>query len=83
MWRRRRRWCVGTPGALLAARSCRHSALTATQTGRLTWFQIRRMDLEARSLPVGVKTPLLNTLRDYKVRVGWLALLAPPRAQRH
>jgi hypothetical protein len=69
MWRRQRRWCVGTPGALLAARSCRHSPLTATQTG-LTWFQIRRMDLEARSLPVGVKTPLLNTLRDYKVRVG-------------
>lgn len=27
---------------------------------------IRRMDLEARSLPAGIKTPLLNKLRDYK-----------------
>jgi hypothetical protein len=26
------------------------------------------MDLEARSLPVGVKTPLLTKLRDYKAR---------------
>ena len=42
--------------------------LTTTHAGRLTRFQIQRMDLEARSLPVGVKTPLLNTLRDYKVR---------------
>jgi hypothetical protein len=30
--------------------------------------QIRRMDLEARSLPAGVKTPLLGKLRDYKAR---------------
>jgi hypothetical protein len=30
--------------------------------------QIRRMDLEARSLPVSVKTPLLTKLRDYKAR---------------
>ena len=30
--------------------------------------QIRRMDLEARSLPAGVKAPLLNKLRDYKAR---------------
>jgi len=29
------------------------------------------MDLEARSLPVSVKTPLLTKLRDYKVRF-WL-----------
>jgi hypothetical protein len=34
------------------------------------------MDLEARSLPVSVKTPLLNKLRDYKVRRSG-------RAQRH
>jgi hypothetical protein len=33
-------------------------------------LQIRRMDLEARSLPVSVKTPLLNKLRDYKARRG-------------
>jgi hypothetical protein len=26
------------------------------------------MDLEARSLPAGVKTPLLGKLRDYKAR---------------
>jgi len=26
------------------------------------------MDLEARSLPVSVKTPLTNKLRDYKAR---------------
>ena len=33
------------------------------------------MDLEARSLPVSVKTPLLTKLRDYKVRaVGGAAL---------
>lgn len=38
------------------------------------------MDLEARSLPVGVKTPLLNTLRDYKVRVGCASFASRPAA---
>ena len=32
--------------------------------------KLRRMDLEARSLPVSVKTPLLTKLRDYKARTG-------------
>jgi hypothetical protein len=34
----------------------------------LSASQVRRMDLEARSLPVTVKTPLLTKLRDYKAR---------------
>ena len=35
------------------------------------------MDLEARSLPVSVKTPLLNKLRDYKARRGGARSKAP------
>lgn len=42
-----------------------------TELKRRFWrLQVRRMDLEARSLPAGVKTPLLNKLKDYKVRIG-------------
>ena len=43
------------------------------------------MDLEARSLPVSVKTPLLNKLRDYKARrnaAGALKGTTAPRVKR-
>ena len=59
-WLRRRRWC----GAQL------RPAIAVPEL-RLTGSQVRRMDLEARSLPVSVKTPLLAKLRDYKARARW------------
>lgn len=52
----------GSAWRFVAARS------SSSHARALPCAQIRRMDLEARSLPAGVKTPLLNKLKDYKVR---------------
>ncbi len=74
MLRRQRRWCGRAAGTTsFGQRVCVLPPAWRAPEALPSRAQVRRMDLEARSLPVGVKTPLLNKLRDYKARVAGLA----------